>query len=173
MVQPRKRRGNQGEKRDDRPKSEFDNKVLDVARVTRVVAGGKRMRFRACVIVGNRNGKVGIGVRKGLDVADAVGKATRTAEKNVVMIPLQDGTIPHSVYYKLGAAKIIFKPASRGSGIIAGGAIRAVLDLAGIQNIAAKILGTNNKINNAQAAIKALSKSRSKEQTKALRELAK
>ncbi|HLD62102.1 MAG TPA: 30S ribosomal protein S5 [Patescibacteria group bacterium] len=167
-----RKRTNQSDKREDREKKEFDNKVLDVARVTRVVAGGKRMRFRACVIAGNRNGKIGMGVRKGLDVADAVGKATRTAEKTMISVSLVDGTIPHQIYQKLGAAKLIFKPASRGTGIVAGGPIRAVLELAGVQNVAAKILGTNNKINNAQAAIKALSNLRSKEKSRALREIA-
>jgi len=144
MALPRKRT-NQSDKREDREKKEFDNKVLDVARVTRVVAGGKRMRFRACVIAGNRNGKIGMGVRKGLDVADAVGKATRTAEKTMISVSLVDGTIPHQIYQKLGAAKLIFKPASRGTGIVAGGPIRAVLELAGVQNVAAKILGTNSE----------------------------
>ncbi|MEK7130227.1 MAG: 30S ribosomal protein S5 [Patescibacteria group bacterium] len=171
MALPR-RRTNQSDKREEREKKEFDNKVLDVARVTRVVAGGKRMRFRACVIAGNRNGKIGMGVRKGLDVADAVGKATRTAEKTMISVSLVDGTIPHEVYQKTGAAKLILKPASRGTGIVAGGPIRAVLELAGVQNVAAKILGTNNKINNAQAAINALASLRSKEKSHALREIA-
>lgn len=172
MAQPRKK-NNQGDRREEREKKEFDNKVLDVARVTRVVAGGKRMRFRACVIAGNRNGKVGMGVRKGLDVADAVGKATRTAEKTMIAVDLVNGTIPHEIYQKSGAAKLLLKPASRGTGIVAGGSLRIVLELAGVQNVAAKILGSNNKINNAQAAIKALSRLRSKEKTRALREIAK
>ena len=171
MALPRKRT-NQSDKREEREKKEFDNKVLDVARVTRVVAGGKRMRFRACVIAGNRNGKIGMGVRKVLDGADAVGKATRTAEKTMISVSLVEGTIPHEVYQKPGAAKLILNPASRGTGIVAGGPIRAVLELAGVQNVAAKILGTNNKINNAQAAIRALASLRSKEKSRALREIA-
>jgi len=166
-----RKRTNQSDKREEEEKGEFDNKVLDVARVTRVVAGGKRMRFRACVIVGNRNGKIGMGVRKGLDVADAVSKATRTAEKTMIAVALVDGTIPHEIYQKFGAAKLILKPASRGTGIVAGGPIRAVLELAGVQNVTAKILGTNNKINNAQAAIRALASLRSKEKSRALREI--
>lgn len=173
MAELRKKNERQKDRHDDRPKSEFDSKVLDVARVTRVVAGGKRMRFRACVIIGNRKGKVGIGIRKGLDVSEAVAKATRTAEKAAISVSLENGTIPHEIYEKFGAAKILFKPASRGSGIIAGGSIRAVLDLVGVENIAAKMLGSNNKLNNAQAAINALSHLRSKENTRNLRTLAK
>lgn len=169
MALPR-RKNNQKES-GKKIKSEFENRVLDVARVTRVVAGGKRMRFRACVIVGNKNGKVGMGVKKGLDVSDAVSKATRTAERSAIFVSMEKGTIPHEIYEKFGAAKIILKPASRGSGIIAGGSIRTVLELAGIQNVASKMLGSNNKINNAQAAIRALSRLRSKDKTKALRSL--
>ena len=135
---------------------EFDQVIIDIARVTRVMAGGKRMRFRACVVIGDRKGKVGSAVAKGADVTLAVNKAVTKARKNLVSIPIINETIPHRVDVKFGAARILIKPAPKGTGIIAGGAVRMVLDLAGVSNVVAKILGTNNKINNVKATIKAL-----------------
>ncbi len=135
---------------------EFDQVIIDIARVTRVMAGGKRMRFRACVVIGDRKGKVGSAVAKGADVTLAVNKAVTKARKNLVSIPIVNETIPHRVDVKFGAARILIKPAPKGTGIIAGGAVRMVLDLAGVSNVVAKILGTNNKINNVKATIKAL-----------------
>jgi len=141
----------------EKPKDEFDSKLLDLARVTRVTAGGKRMRFRAVVVVGNKIGKVGVGVAKGLDVAQAVEKATRLAKKNLIVVPIVKDTIPHSVYAKFGAAKIILKPQRKGRGLVAGGVVRVICTLAGIKNISSKVLGrTGNKLNNAQATIIAL-----------------
>jgi small subunit ribosomal protein S5 len=138
-------------------KEEFESKLLDLARVTRVTAGGRRFRFRATVVVGNKAGKVGVGIAKGLDVAQAVEKATRKAKKNLIAIPVIEGTIPHDVYAKFGAAKVILRPQKRGRGLVAGGTVRVVCSLAGIKNISSKILGrTGNKINNAKATIKAL-----------------
>ncbi len=156
-------------RRNDRESSDIDSKVLDLARVTRVVAGGKRMRFRACVIVGDRKGRVGVGIRKGLDVSDAIGKATRAGEKSMISVSMINETIPHEVSSKFGAAKIILKPASKGTGIIAGGSIRVVLELAGVANVMSKMLGSNNKMNNAQATLKALQSLRSREHLKAIR----
>jgi len=137
-------------------KKEFDQRILDLARVTRVTKGGKRMRFRACVIIGDRKGRVGYGVAKGADVAASVNKAVTQAKKRLITVPLQNGTIPHAAYQKFSAASILIKPAPRGTGIKAGGAVRVVLELAGVPNAVAKILGSNNKINNAKAAMKAL-----------------
>jgi len=134
---------------------EFDQAIIDIARVTRVMAGGKRMRFRACVVIGDRHGKVGTAVAKGADVTLAVNKAVAKAKKDLISVPLINETIPYRVDVKLGAAKILLKPAPKGTGIIAGGAVRMVLDLAGVSNVVAKILGTNNKINNVKATIKA------------------
>lgn len=139
-----------------REKPEFDQQIVDLARVTRVMAGGKRMSFRACVVIGDRKGRVGTGLAKGKDVALAVGKAVKKAEKNLIKVNMVGGTIPHEVYLKLGAAKILLKPAPDGSGIISGGAVRTVLELAGVKNAVSKILGTNNKINNVAVTIKAL-----------------
>jgi len=141
----------------ERIKDEFESKLLDLARVTRVTGGGKRLRFRAVVIVGNKQGKVGVGVSKGLDVAQAVEKATRLAKKNLITVPIKEDTIPHEVFAKFGAAKIILKPQRKGRGLVAGGVVRVICTLAGIRNISSKILGrTGNKLNNAQATIKAL-----------------
>ncbi|MFA4833901.1 MAG: 30S ribosomal protein S5 [Patescibacteria group bacterium] len=146
-------------KRDrDEKGDEFEQRVLDVARVTRVMAGGKRMSFRVCVAIGDRKNKVGVGLGKGADVTMAVNKAVNTAKKNLIDVPTVNETIPHEIYCKAGAAKILFKPARRGRGVIAGGVVRTILELAGVHNISAKVLGTNNKINNAQCAIEALKK---------------
>lgn len=142
--------------RDREAKKEFDSKVVEITRVTRVVAGGKRMRFRALVVVGDRNSKVGVGVRKGTDVAEAVGKATNAARKNMIFVPIISGTIPHAVINKYGSAKILLKPAKTGSGIIAGGPVRAVVTMAGIRNISSKMLGSSNKISNVRATFEAL-----------------
>jgi len=135
---------------------EFDQKIIDLARVTRVMAGGKRMRFRACVAIGDKKGQVGIGLAKGADVAIAVNKAVNNAKKQMITIPLIRETIPHRIDIKVGAAKLILKPAPKGTGIKAGGPIRVVLELAGVPNVVTKILGTNNKVNNVKALMKAI-----------------
>lgn len=140
--------------------SEYQEKVLEIRRVTRVMAGGKRFSFRATVVLGNRMGKVGIGIAKGLDVTAAVEKAKRQAEKHMIVIPLQDGrTIAFDVQAKYGAARVRIKPAAAGHGLIAGGSVRVVLDLLGVKDVSAKILGTTkNKLSNARAAVEALMK---------------
>lgn len=142
--------------RGDRAPSEFSEATLSVDRVTRVVKGGRRMRFRAVVVVGNRKGKVGMGTGKANEVQAAVQKATKAAKRNMIRIPLYKGTIPHNVDVKFKAAKLRLMPASEGTGIIAGGALRVILDHAGVRNILAKRFGTGNKLVNAQATFKAL-----------------
>ncbi len=137
-------------------KKDFDSKVVEIKRVTRVVAGGKRMRFRALVVVGDRNGRVGVAVKKGTDVAEAVGKATAHARKNLIEIAIAGGTIPYAVKLKYKAAQVFLKPAAPGSGIMAGGPVRAVVTLAGIKNISSKMLGSANKISNVRATYEAL-----------------
>mgnify|MGYP001616710009 FL=1 len=141
-------------------KSEFKEKVLDLRRVTRVVAGGKRFRFRATVALGDEKGRVGIGVAKGLDVQSAVGKAKEKAKKALLFVNLKDGrTITHEVMAKYSAAKILIKPSAAGHGLKAGGAARFVLSLAGVKDASAKNLGrTTNKLTNAMATIRALQK---------------
>jgi small subunit ribosomal protein S5 len=140
-----------------REKPEYDQKLLDLARVTRVVKGGRRFRFRATLVIGNRKGKVGVGVGKGTDVSDSIKKAFEDAKKHLITVPMKGSTIPFDIVFKLGSARIILKPAAPGKGIIAGGAIRSVVDLAGIKDIVSKSLGTANKLNVARAAVAALS----------------
>ena len=141
-------------------KSEFKEKVLDLRRVARVVAGGKRFRFRATVILGDEKGRVGVGVAKGADVAATVAKAKNEAKKEMIRVELKNGrTINHEVYAKYSAARVLIKPAQEGHGLKAGGAVRSVLDLAGIKDATAKCLGrTPNKLTNALAAMEALKK---------------
>ncbi len=140
-------------------KDEFDTKLLDLARVTRVTGGGKRMSFRAIVAAGDKKGKVGLGIDKGKDVSQAIEKATTRAKKNLISVITVDGTIPHQVEAKFGPAVILLKPQSKGRGLVAGGAVRVICDLAGIKNISSKILsGSKNKLNNARATMEALKK---------------
>ena len=146
--------------RSSRPKAEkpeFDQQILDLARVTRVTKGGKQMGFRATVLLGDHRGRVGYGVDKGKDVQMAVNKAVNQAHKTIFNVPIIRDTIPHAVMAKYGAAKVLIQPAPRGSGIIAGGAVRVVLEIAGVPNASAKILGrTGNKMNNIKATFDAL-----------------
>lgn len=144
--------------------SEFEQKLVDLARVARVVAGGKRFRFRACICIGDKKGKIGMGVAKGSDVSGAIAKATAQAKKNLINIPIIKGTIPYEVTGKYVGAKVFLKPAQKGTGIIAGGAIRSVLELAGIKNILSKMMGSNNKINNVTATINILKNIKSPEE---------
>lgn len=146
------------ERNKEKEKSEFKQKLLDVARVARVVAGGRRFSFRTVVVLGDKKSRVGVGVAKGPDVTSAVEKATNDAKKNLITVPIVNETIPHQVKAKFRAAKVFLKPARKGSGIIAGGAPRAVVNLAGIKNVSCKILGSANKLNNARATVIALSK---------------
>jgi len=138
---------------------EWKFKILKLTRVTKVTAGGKKFKIQATVAVGNEKGKVGIAIDKGDDVALAVEKARKKAIKNLIEVPIKNGTIPHEVYGKYSAAKVILKPAKKGHGLIAGGAVRVILSLAGIQNAISKILGhTKNPLTNALACFEALKK---------------
>lgn len=148
--------GRKGFSRDARPKEEMEQRILEVARVTRVMAGGKRMNFRACVAIGDRKGNVGVGLGKGADVTMAVNKAVNRAKKVMINVPMINETIPHAVTHKMGAARMILKPAKKGRGVIAGGVTRVILELAGVKNVTSKTLGSKNKINNARCTIEAL-----------------
>jgi small subunit ribosomal protein S5 len=139
---------------------EFESKTVELARVTRVTKGGKRMRFRAVILLGDKKGRVGYGVAKGADVAISISKSTRKAKKSLITIPFAHDTIPHAVFAKFGAARVLIKPAPRGTGIKAGGALRLVLELAGVPNVVGKLMGSKNKINNIKAAFEALKKLR-------------
>lgn len=142
--------------RQERVKSEFEERVVSVDRVSYTVAGGRRMRFRALVVIGNRAGKVGMGVAKAGEVQSAVQKAVASAKKRLIEVPIVNETIPHTVDTWFGSAHVFLKPARTGTSVIAGGSVRAVIELAGIKNILSKTLGSNNKINNVAATIEAL-----------------
>ena len=151
-----------GGRRDDRrnnvpeaPK-EFEEVVINIDRVARVVKGGRRFRFKALVVVGNRKNKVGVGVSKGADVQAAIAKATDVAKKHLITIPVVNETIPHEAETKLSGARVLIKPAAPGTGIIAGGVVRSVVGVTGIRNLISKSLGSTNKVNIAYATIEAL-----------------
>jgi len=139
---------------------EFEEKVVQVNRVSKKTQGGNKIGFYVLVVVGDRKGKVGVGLGKSINVSDAVAKAAQYAKKHLITVPLRGTTIPHDVRIKWGAAKIILKPAPPGSGVIAGGAVRAVVEAAGIRDISSKVLGTNNKATNVYATFEALKKLR-------------
>lgn len=141
---------------EEKPKSEFEERVVSVDRVSYTVAGGRRLRFRALVVVGNRQGKVGMGVAKAGEVATAIQKAVVAAKKKLITAPIVRDTIPHSVTVNFGSARVLLKPAPAGTSVIAGSSVRAVIELAGIKNIRSKALGSNNKINNVAATLLAL-----------------
>lgn len=149
----RERRGGQ-----ERERSEYDQKLLDVRRVARVVSGGRRFSFRVTVVIGNRRGKVAVAVAKGTDVSAAIEKAVSRAKKHFVIVPTTpSGSIGHAVGAKYGAARVLLWPRPAGSGIVAGGAVRAVVELAGVANVSSKILSrTPNKLTNAMATLEAL-----------------
>jgi small subunit ribosomal protein S5 len=153
-------RGRDGRGSDVPAEADYEEKNVEVARVTRVTKGGKRMRFRALTVIGNRKGRAGFGLAKGVDVALATSKATTQARKSLLTVPLVRETIPHEVDAKFKAARILLKPAPRGTGVKAGGAVRVVLELVGIPNVVAKILGSSSKINNVKATFAALKKLR-------------
>ena len=138
-------------------KEEFEEVIVNIGRVTKVVKGGRRFRFTALVVVGNRNGLVGFGFGKSKEVPDAIKKAVDDAFKNIINVKLNGSTITHDIEVKYNASKILLKPASEGTGVIAGGSVRPVLELAGIKDILTKSLGSNNSSNVVRATMKALS----------------
>lgn len=165
MERRRRKSNNEGE----RDRNEFDQKVVEVSRVTRVTSGGKRMRFRALVVIGDHKGKVGMGLKKGADVSESVNKAVNAAKKNMITLPLVNDTIPHVLTIKYKSAALMLKPAKPGSGVIAGGAVRSVMELSGVKNVVCKMLGSNNKVNNVKAVFAAFGKMKSKETLSQLR----
>lgn len=152
---------------------EFEEKILALDRVARVVAGGRRFRFRATAVVGDGKGRVGVGVGKGTDAPGSIVKAVARAKKSMITVQLKGTTIAHDVQVSFGGAKVMLKPASEGTGVIAGGAVRAVIEAAGIKDLLAKSLGSSNKINNAYATIAALQSLQSDEPAKAAKETVK
>jgi small subunit ribosomal protein S5 len=150
--------GRRDNRRNDAPQEpkEFEELVINIDRVARVVKGGRRFRFKALVVVGNRKDKVGVGVSKGQDVQTAVAKATDVAKKHMITIPVLNETIPHDAEVKLSGARVLIKPAAPGTGIIAGGVVRQIIGVTGIRNMLSKSLGSTNKVNIAYATIDAL-----------------
>lgn len=136
--------------------NQFDEKIVQVNRVSKKTKGGNKMRFSVLAVVGDRNGKVGVGLGKSGDVASAIAKAVGYAKRHFINVPIVNGTIPQEIRVKEGAAEVLLKPAPKGSGIIAGGAVRSVVEAAGINNISSKILGTSNKGSNVHATFAAL-----------------
>lgn len=150
-----------GGRRNDRPaapreEKQYEELVINIDRVARVVKGGRRFRFKALIVVGDRKSRVGVGVAKGQDVQAAVAKATDVAKKSMITIPISDATIPHDVETKFSGARVLLKPAAPGTGIIAGGVVRSIIGVTGINNMLSKSLGSTNKVNIAYATIEAL-----------------
>ncbi len=152
------------------PKKIYDEEVIAVRRITKVTKGGRNFRFSAVVAVGDRKGKVGLGTGKANEVPDAIKKASQNATKNIIQISLVDNrTISHEAIGRSGASRVLIKPAKEGTGVIAGGPVRSVLDLAGVKDVVSKSLGSNTKINMAQSTINALASQRSAEHIAKLR----
>ena len=162
-------RGRRDEKSDSREKPEFEERVVHVSRNSKVVKGGRRFSFGALVVVGDHKGRVGYGLGKAAEVADAIRKAGDNAKSNLVMVTMRGTTLPHDTTGKHSGAQVLIRPASEGTGVIAGGACRAVLELAGVRDVLAKSLGSNNHLNVTKATLKALSQLRTKEAALALR----
>ena len=156
MAQQARRDNRRDPRQMTEEEKQFDERVVYVNRVARVVKGGRRFRFQALVVIGDHKGKVGIGVSKGADVSAAVNKSSDVAKKNMVKIALYKGTLTHEVEAKVGGAKILIMPAAPGTGLIAGGVVRIVLEVAGIENALSKSLGSSNRINTAYATLSAL-----------------
>lgn len=175
IVKPTKNNDSKNNKRRpkrnfDKQKSDLEDKVISINRVTKVVKGGRQFRFAATVVVGNRKGKVGIGLGKAKEMPDAVKKATQQATKNLINVELIDNrTISHEIIVKEGAVRVMLKPAKEGTGVKAGGPVRDVLELAGVKDVLSKSLGSSTKVNMARATLNALKMQKSPSHVAALR----
>ncbi|ARE19238.2 30S ribosomal protein S5 [Lactococcus cremoris] len=156
-------------RRNDREQSEFEERVVSINRVTKVVKGGRRLRFAALVVVGDRNGRVGFGTGKAQEVPEAIRKAIEAAKKNLITVPMVGTTLPHEALGVFGGGKILLKPAVEGAGVAAGGAVRAVLELVGVADVTSKSLGSNTPINVVRATVDGLTQLKRAEEVAALR----
>ena len=156
-------------RRNDREQREFEERVVSINRVTKVVKGGRRLRFAALVVVGDRNGRVGFGTGKAQEVPEAIRKAIEAAKKNLITVPMVGTTLPHEALGVFGGGKILLKPAVEGAGVAAGGAVRAVLELAGVADVTSKSLGSNTPINVVRATVDGLNQLKRAEEVAALR----
>jgi len=153
----------------DNQDKEFQEKVVQIRRVTKVVKGGKRMGFRAVVVIGDGKSRVGMGVGKAAEVAAGIRKGVEAAKRNMVQVNILNGTLPHEIVGKFGASEVVLRPAPKGTGVIAGGAVRIILELAGLKNIVAKSLGSNNAINVVQATLNGLNALRNQAEEQEIR----
>ncbi len=173
----RPQRRDRGERRDrnergGRDESEFEEKMISLERNAKTYQGGRRFKFQAVVVVGDRNGRVGLGIGKSREVPQAVAKANAAARKNLIRVPVQNGTIPHDIIGQSTASRVVLRPAAPGTGVIAGGVPRAIAELAGITDLLSKELGSRSKINVAYAVFQGLSSLQTKESVKKLKESA-
>ena len=171
MMRQEKDNKRQSKKEEVAVVKEFEERVVSINHVTKVVKGGRRYRFSAVVVVGNKKGRVGLGTGKAIEVPDAISKAVEDAKKNLVNVPIINTTIPHEITGIAGAGQVFLRPAPDGTGVIAGGPVRAVVELAGIQNIVSKSLGSSTPINIVRATINGLAALRTVEQVAAIRGL--
>ncbi|MFA7589730.1 MAG: 30S ribosomal protein S5 [Acholeplasmataceae bacterium] len=167
---------NKNNKRGRKPRSKkepklYEERVVNIGRVTKVVKGGRRFKFSALVVVGDQNGKVGFGIGKASEVPDAIKKAIEAAKKNIIDVPMNGTTIPHTITGKFGAGKVFLRPAVEGTGVIAGGGVRAVLELAGIKDVLSKSLGSDAPVNIVSATVEALKQLRTVEEVAEMRGL--